>query len=317
MKKLLLLFVSLILVISYSYAGENDQTYKRLIAELDIDTAAIRASSVDDFWTFVWKKNGRLYEFYKAFDKKKSSAVKANNDIGKSLYFSADYFNSLEIEADNSDNRLIGLLEDLGALKVFPDIQLYIVNNSEANAFSTPDGRIYLNTGLFVDGMTYPHILGICAHEFAHFLLQHAKVHCYKYYKKEQGNKIAAAIMSATNVLANGYAAASGVKTDWGDVNTTTIQLFEAAELSSNRFRYKYSREQEIEADIIACRLLKYLGYGGEKYIEALSLVKKTFEYLFIDDDSTHPSTSFRTGLLKYMLSHPEIKRKEPKEVFE
>lgn len=317
MKKLLLLFVCFLMTSSFLFADGNEKQYRKLISELDIDTTAIHASSVGDFWDFVWKKNGRLYEFHKAFEKNKPMAVKANDEIGRSLYLSAEHFNSLEIEADNSDSRLVSLLEELGALSVFSDTKLYVVNNTIPNARTLPDGRIYLNTGLFVDGMTYPHILGICAHEFAHFLLQHAKIHYYNYCKKERNNKITAAITSATNAIANGYAAANGVETDWDDVNATTIQLFEVAELSSNRFSYKYSREQEIEADIIACRLLEYLGYGGEKYIEALSLIKDPYEYLIVNENSTHPSTEFRIGLLKYMMAHSEIMRKEPKEVFE
>lgn len=315
MKKLTLLFICFLLTTSYSFA--NEKQYKKLIAKLDIDTTAMHAPSVSAFWDIVWKKNGRLYEFFKAFDKKKSLAVKANKEIGKSLYFSASYYNSLDVKADNSDDQLTRLLEGLGALSVYSNTKIYIISDADANAFSTPDGRIYLNTGLFVEGMTYQHILGICAHEFAHFLLQHAKVHCYNYYKKERNYKIAAAVTAATNALANGYAAANGAKTDWDDVHTTTFQLFEAAEITSNKFKYKYSREQEIEADIIAFRLLEYLGIGGQTYIEALSLIESPSEYFANDDNSTHPLISFRIGLLEYMLSHPEITRKAPKNVFE
>lgn len=189
MKRLILILIGLVFTISSSYANGNEREYKKLISELGIDTIALRATSPDEFWNVVWKKNERLYKFYKAFDKKKSSAIKANDEINKSLYISANYFNSFDIEADNSDSLLIGLLEDLGALKVSPETKLYVVYDTEVNACATPDGRIYLFTGLFVDGMHYPHILGICAHEFAHYLLQHAKVATYETIKTEKTNK--------------------------------------------------------------------------------------------------------------------------------
>lgn len=322
MKRIILLLTTVMFVIPFLYASGNDKEYKKLIQELGIDAIAMKAASADGFWNVVWQKNERLCKFYKAFDKKKSSAVKANDDIGKSLYLAADYFKSLEIEADNSDNDLMGILEELGALKVFSGTKLYIVNDEETNAFVTPDGRIYLNSGLFVDGMTYPHILGICAHEFAHFILQHAKVHCYEAIKKERKNNIIAGVSAAIQAGSAMYAASNGVESDWTEIEQNVYNMFESAALQSQKFRYKYSRKQEIEADIIAFRLLEYLGYGGEKYIEALSLIEaaalETPLELFVNyEDSTHPSTSFRVGLLEYMASHPEITRKEPKEVFE
>ena len=40
-------------------------------------------------------------------------------------------------------------------------------------------------------------------------------------------------------------------------------------------------------------------------------------QYSYSLDESTHPTTSFRIGLLEYMLNHPEIIREEPKEHFE
>lgn len=317
MKRIMLLLATIVFVVPFLYASGNDKEYKKLIQELGIDTTAMKATSVDEFWDVVWKRNERLCKFYKAFDKKKSSAVKANDDIEKSLFFSADYFNSLEIEADNSDNDLMKILEELGALKVFSDTKLYIVNDSETNAFSTPDGRIYLNAGLFVDGMTYTHLLGICAHEFAHFVLQHARVHCYEAIKKERKNNIIAGVSAVIQVGSAMYAASNGVKSDWNAIEQNIYNMFETAALQSQKFRYKYSREQEIEADIIAYSLLEYLGYGGEKYLEALLLTESPLELFNNYNDSTHPSTSFRVGLLEYMASHPEIIRKQPKEVFE
>ncbi|MDO4930700.1 MAG: M48 family metalloprotease [Bacteroidales bacterium] len=317
MKRFLLIFIGLVLAFSFSYASGNEREYKWLIRELDIDTIAMRAKSSEEFWNVVWKKNERLYKFYKAFDKKKSSAIKANDEVNRSLSISASYYNSFDIEADNSDSLLIGLLEDLGALKLNPITKLYVVYDTEANAFATPDGRIYLFTGLFVDGMSYPHILGICAHEFAHFLLQHSKVEVYETIKQEKTNKIIAGVSAAVQAGAAMYSATNGVESDWNAINQNIHGMFDAVALRSQKFRYRYSRKQEIEADIIACKFLEYMGYGGDKYIEALKLIEDPLLESLYTDDSNHPTTSFRIGLLEYMLNHPEIVRDEPKAVFE
>lgn len=318
MKKFLFILLNCIFACSFLYAGNNEREYKKLIQELGIDTTAMKATSPDGFWNVVWKKNERLYKFYKAFDKKKSSAIKANDKVNESLYISADYYNSFNIEANNSDSLLIGLLEDLGALKVHGNTKLYIVDNPDINACATPDMRIYLFTGLFVDGMKYPQILGICAHEFAHCLLQHAKIHKYESIKEEKTNNIIAGVSAAVQAGVAMYSATNGVESDWDVINQNISDMFDAAALKSRKFWYKYSRKQEIEADIIACKFLEYIGYGGEKYIEALRIMENAMpQYSYSLDESTHPTTSFRIGLLEYMLNHPEIIREEPKEHFE
>lgn len=317
MKKFLLLLTAIVSVTS-SYAGGKEKEYKRLIQELGIDTIAMKATSPDGFWNVVWKKNERLYKFYKAFEKKKSSAIKANDKINESLYLSADYYNSFDIEADNSDSNIIGLLDDLGVLKVHSNTKLYIIDSPDINACSTPDMRIFLFTGLFMDGMTYPQILGICAHEFAHCLLQHAKINTYETIKKEKTNNIIAGVSAAVQAGSAMYSATNGVKSDWDAINQNISEMFDAAALQAQKFRYKYSRKQEIEADIIACKFLEYMGYGGEKYIETLRIIENVMpQYSSGLDESTHPTTSFRVGLLEYMLSHPEVIREESKECFE
>ena len=318
MKKFTLAFISsLIFAISFSYAGGNEKEYKKLIYELGIDTTAMKAESVVGFWNVLWRKNERLYKFSKDFDKKKSSAIKANNEINRSICESKPYFGSLEIKADNSDSLVIFLLEDLGALKVNTYTKLYVVNDPELNAFATPDMRMFLNTGLFVDEMKYPQILGICAHEFAHCLLQHAKVRTYESIKKEKKNNIIAGIGAAVQVGAAMYSATNGVESDWNAIEQNTYNMFESAALQARKFRYKYSRKQEIEADIIACKFLEYMGYGGQEYIKALRIMENDMEYLYYSDESDHPTMSFRIGLLEYMLNHPEVVRREPKEMFE
>lgn len=66
------------------------------------------------------------------------------------------------------------------------------------------------------------------------------------------------------------------------------------------KYRYKYSREQEVEADIIAYRFLEYMGLGGENYINALRAIGYEND-AYYDDTSSHPTTEFRVKLLEYL----------------
>ena len=70
MKRIMLLLATIVFVVPFLYASGNDKEYKKLIQELGIDTIAMKATSVDEFWDVVWKRNERLCKFYKAFDKK-------------------------------------------------------------------------------------------------------------------------------------------------------------------------------------------------------------------------------------------------------
>lgn len=314
-KQIFVLFFLIIISMPNVYAKDkNEKVYKKLIEELDIDSTAKSAPSTDEFWNAIWLENAAIYKFTNALEKKKSSAEEAINRVCKAQELFNIELSSLNIIADNSDSLIVALIDKVGFTKVYPKIKLYVINSEEANAFSTPDGKIYLSNGLFYDEIQYPHIIGILAHEFAHFILQHVRISAYETIKQEKLNKTIAGISSAVNVAANAYAATNGVNVNWDDVYKNTKDLFDEAALQAGKFRYKYNRKQEIEADIIAFRFLDYLGYGGEKYIETLEIIDKNQNYpKYINEDSDHPTTSFRISLLKYMRQHPEIIREKPK----
>lgn len=101
-----------------------------------------------------------------------------------------------------------------------------------------------------------------------------------------------------------------------------------AIEDAFGRFRMQYSREQEIEADIVAYRFLEWCGIGGDVYIRMLKdygkatgdyregeLDKTTYSELFHAINSggspsrktrmmdSHPTTVSRIELLEYMAA--------------
>ena len=194
------------------------------------------------------------------------------------------------------------------------DIRIY--PDTEVNAFTSPFGQVYITEGLirryhFEDAL----IASICAHEITHFLCQHSLMSAWKAAEKQVKNEriggaIAALAMIGT-IAANMSAAANGVEIDqstWDNsVSTATIGVLNVFEDAAYLSKFKYDRDLEIEADIIAYRFCEFIGLGGYVYIMALQLLGDDDYYLKADATSDHPTTQFRIQLLKHLydIDHP------------
>lgn len=166
-------------------------------------------------------------------------------------------------------------------------------------------------------------MLGIIAHETAHYILAHSLIGAYETEKRLKKNKIAGAIIAGVNAAATGYAQSQGAYTQettvdaWRQVNETTLNLFNAAYKDAyGKFRYKYSREQEIQSDIVAIRFLQWNGISGREYIEALKNLGTEADKYY-DSNSDHPKMEFRIALLEYLLSDyiPKKQRGKSKQI--
>lgn len=301
MKNLILLLVFWTTTICVS---AQNKKFDKLINEFDVIeyVESLEKNRPDLFWDAVWRNNENLNKLYDAITKKKSTALDAQKDLYEAALFSADYYNNLQLDSEFQDIADT-LFYVIGIRDVFPDAKIYVIYDDQLNAFACPDGRLYLNSGLIMcKGIPVEGLFGICAHEAAHFLLQHSLVEAYAFRKKEKKNKIIAGVVSAVDAAANAYAQANGAvgNESWDNVNERIESNIIWASDNALKYRYKYSREQEIEADIIAYRFLEYMGLGGEHYINAL----KTIGYendAYYDDTSDHPTTEFRVGLLEYL----------------
>ena len=90
----------------------------------------------------------------------------------------------------------------------------------------------------------------------------------------------------------------------WDSVISGNDALIDAFSLRTILSNYKYSREQEIEADILAYRFLEFMGVSPEDYIKALeNLVENNYELLKYTDDkfSDHPFIMHRINILRML----------------
>lgn len=302
--KCLLLFV----FVPIMCVGQTRE-FEKLIKKYDVKQYlyGVGERNPIDYWNVVWRNNKGLMDYLEAVDKSKSTATNARKAVYDALLLSENSYKSLPVLPE----RKWGIVSDtvlskLGVRGVASDVKLSIIHSDINEAFVVPNGHIYMSDVLFLtDSLSLNHIIGIAAHEVAHFLLQHVQLEAYAMERKKQKNNIVAGVVSAVNVAATAYAQTNGAATEetWESVNSLTQSLFENAENDArNRYRFKYSREQEIEADIIAFRFLEFMGIGGDFYIDALKYISRgRTEPLKADRSSTHPTTRFRIELLQHL----------------
>lgn len=270
-------------------------------------------SVAEDFWNKMFMSNTSVTELQKELQKPKIKKMlqKAINELSNEysgmMSYLTDYcapYSPGELEHDLVSN-LTG-----NDTMVANDFRIYPA--SEKNAFATPYGQIYLTSGLVLNYHFKEHLLlGVCAHEMTHSRCFHSLVGLWKQYEKERKNEIAAGIVAGLYAVASAgaamYAASNGVSFDqsyYDDIAVTTTNLYTAIDGESFYYQFKYSRWQEIEADLMAYRFCEAIGLGGYSYIMALQLLNETDLYMKADRTDDHPTMAYRIAFLKWIYAN-------------
>ena len=136
-----------------------------------------------------------------------------------------------------------------------------------------------------------------------HYIIQHAYIHQWKSDKYENKNKIIAAVMSGLVAASDAYAVSQGAKVDTDSTSEYIENTFEEAAKDSYLYGFKYSREQELEADIIAVRFLEWIGLDPIIYIDTLKHLGTAYDHL-ITETSDHPTTQYRIDFLSHLIKN-------------
>jgi hypothetical protein len=178
-----------------------------------------------------------------------------------------------------------------------------IIKDSEPNAFSLPNGCIIISTGLLSTIQSEDELIGILAHEIAHFALDHQILN----YNKEIDRKKRAEFWStfATVVAASAdvYLTVNNKNHIPGILTTSTAIV--ATVFSNeiiNRLGIKYNHTQESDADRASQEILEVLKYDKLGLSVALQRIKDycimTGNYLALSGSGSHPSLENRINLL-------------------
>lgn len=74
----------------------------------------------------------------------------------------------------------------------------------------------------------------------------------------------------------------------------------DAAE-SAERFKFRYSRKDELQADILGFRYLQFLGYDPRSFLTMLEKIGVENDKYY-DKKSSHPKTELRIEVIKTLL---------------
>ncbi len=180
------------------------------------------------------------------------------------------------------------------------DYRFYVIRSDVYNAFATPAGQVFINSGLLEIMDTEDQLAGILSHEIAHVICRHISR------RIQQAKKVQIATLAgmvAGIFLGIGGAAAPG--------NALAIGSMAAGQSAM----LSYSRKDEIQADEIGLLNLSKAGYSAKGLLKVLKAIrskqwfgsKQIPTYL-----KTHPAVEARLGYIDTWIERHEKGQTKP-----
>ncbi len=214
--------------------------------------------------------------------------IEEEKRLGKTFYDKLDRDNLL-LHHEQAESYLRRVGDKILAqceTTLFP-YRFSLVRSPAINAFATPGGYVYVNSGLVGLVEKESHLAGVLAHEIAHVQERHIA----DTLARSQKLSIATLAAILAGAFLGGGTDASAAITGFSMAAASTLSL-------------KYSREQEEAADRLGMALLTGAGYEGPSMLEFLRIMKR-YEFYSNNMPSyflTHPGTEDRIRYLDGLL---------------
>lgn len=308
-RAILFIFLVHITIVSFSKSA------KTWIQKLDLtDVSCLDKDDIGYFWIAVRGEDSDYNALQKACLKDKKSIRTAQTNINNFLYSSLSARKDIAVNDSTADSICSCIERDLRIDEIkraFLEIELdnlsfKIAADNDFNASTFPDGYILINTGLF-SKLNYSELLAACAHELVHYMFEHSLANEYAYIKKQKSNKLWAEIggglMLGVIAFADGYAAGTaGQMTNNSAYYADLYQgIIDDAAENAQKFKFRYTRKDELQADVIGLRYLQFLGHDPRAFLTMLEKIG-TENDKYYDKKSTHPKTQLRIEIIKSLL---------------
>jgi len=168
----------------------------------------------------------------------------------------------------------------------------YIIKDNVYNAFASPAGHIFINSGLFEAMDNEEELAGILGHEIAHVVCRHISQ------KIERSKKIGLATLAGV---------AAGIFLGIGGAAMGASAVTIGSMAAGQSIALAYSREDEMQADQLGLKHLTKAGYSGHGLLSVLKKIrsrqwfgpKQIPTYL-----TTHPAIEERIGYISSWLEN-------------
>ena len=173
--------------------------------------------------------------------------------------------------------------------------QFYIIKQDDYNAFASPAGHIFFNSGLLMALENEEELAGIVAHEIAHVVSRHISRNIER--SKKIGMLTLAGVAAGILLGAGGAAEAA---------NAVTVGSVAAGQ----SIALKYSREDESQADQLGLDCMARAGYHGKGLISVLNKLRS--KQWFGENEipsylMTHPTSKERMAFIDTWLEQNEF----------
>ena len=217
----------------------------------------LKDKSKTDFWDYIQKNNTRLNKFFEACKKETKMAKNTVKEVTESTKKSIAIRSQLELSKvegfEESSKGLEEMYEDFLIGKNSP-IKIKIINDDDINAFAYPDGYIGINMGIITsDKFKKDEIAYFLAHEYSHYCLWHKFLHIYYHKRDKFKMDMIAGISSAAIAAGSLYNASQGVQ---DNAVYSIEEIIYSSKEKTKELYYKFSREEEFEADAYAMYFL-------------------------------------------------------------
>lgn len=308
MKKVILLFFSLFFVLLCGAQNKNECF--NYLKKYDVPNGYLDIVKGDNvgFWTKRKYYDKRLHKIMAKLDSDSKSASKAKGTIFWTNIEADKIIKGMNTLNDVYKDKLDSLQKIFQLSSIDLDLKFYVENSYEFNAAACPNGAILICKGL-IDNVSFDELVAVIAHELNHFVNKHSQQELYAVAKKEQSNKFWAGVGAAmtgvaagVNAYYGGMAGQSQETINKSTQNFTNLigEIYEASEKATVNFKFRYSREEEIESDIAAYRFLQAIGKDPQKMIDVIDILSK-IEGVGVTSDKhdDHPTAIVRKKILQ------------------
>jgi predicted Zn-dependent protease len=170
------------------------------------------------------------------------------------------------------------------------EYQFYVLREDVYNAFATPAGHIFFNSGLFAAMQSEEELAGVIGHEIAHVVCRHISDRIES--SKKIGMATLAGMVAGVLLGAGGAAAAASA------VTVGSVAAGQTAALA-------YSRDNEMQADQLGLEYLALAGYSGKGLLTSLKTIRSKQWYGSEQIPTyltTHPASEERMSVIDNWL---------------